>query len=258
MEVISSASNQIVKYVKSLRLRKYRQQYQAFIAEGLRITEEALGSGWQIESLLVSEEFLPHLPQPLPMEPIIVERKLFHSLCETETPQGILAVVKIPKREPVASGSQSIVVLDGLQDPGNMGTIIRTADAFAADEVIASSGCVDLYNGKTLRATMGSIFHLPVSSMGSISHILQTLKQHGFQIYASHLQGSSLFKERKKAGKFAVIIGNEAKGISPETMEMADSLVKIPMPGHAESLNASIAAGILLYELLGERKNPFD
>ena len=133
-----------------------------------------------------------------------------------------------------------------------MGTIIRTADAFAFDGILVSEGCVDVYNGKVLRATMGSIFHIPVWQTGRSLETVEQLKETGYRVYATHLQGTPLSKQSHTEEKTALIIGNEGKGIAPEVAKAADMWVKIPMPGQAESLNASVAAAIFMYTMMND------
>jgi len=247
MEIIESSSNRTIKYVKSLQVRKNRQQNGEFVVEGLRFSKEAFESGWEISKLIVSQEFR-EFDKNWGIEPIIVSEKLFAEISETENPQGILVVVKFPQINEMPANAKSVVFLDCIQDPGNMGTIVRSADAFGFDAVIVSEKCVDIYNSKTLRATMGSIFHIPVYMGGSSEEIMEKLKMNGYLTYAAHLNGTPLEMTMKRE-KIALIIGNEANGISDIVTKKADFLVKIPMRGKAESLNASVAAGILLYEI---------
>ena len=229
---------------------------------------EAVSSGWEITAVLMSEEFYGRgIFDDVDMRGYIVSDKLFASISDTENPQGIMAVVKMPDKTDfnVLEESSGLLILDRVQDPGNLGTLIRTADAFGAGGIILSEGCADIYNPKVQRAAMGSIFHVPIYRMANLSRVINDLKNTGFKIFAAHLegeiikkagsrgqgaecraQGAALFAERSK---LAVIIGNEAKGISEEIAVLADKLIKIPMPGNAESLNASVAAGIVMYEL---------
>jgi TrmH family RNA methyltransferase len=151
-------------------------------------------------------------------------------------------------------GDGLLVLLDNIRDPGNMGTIIRTADAAGCAGVVVSDGCADIYNPKVLRSTMGSIFHLPVCHGGSITEMMQLIKQRGFLLCASHLEGSVSIYEADLSGNTALIIGSEAEGISGETAAKADLLVKIPMAGRAESLNASVAAGIMMFEAMRQSR----
>lgn len=257
MEVITSAANATVKYVKSLKQRKFREANGAFFVEGLRLSMEALQSGWEIRWVLMTEDFYKEhgresLLQAFSRQSILVTDKILKELSETEHPQGILTVLSMPQTQTIHLEGKRILLLDCLQDPGNMGTIIRTADAFAFDGILVSDGCVDVYNGKVLRATMGSIFHIPIWQAGNAVDAVNRLKTDGYTVYATHLQGQLMTEipAMTNKEKVALIIGNEGKGIAPEVAQAADAWVKIPMPGRAESLNASVAAAIFMYTMM--------
>lgn len=259
MEIISSTANATIKYVKSLKQKKFRGEYQAFFVEGLRFSMEALQSGWDIQWVLMTEEFFKeHGKEPLlqafAQKSIQVTEKILKELSETEHPQGILTVVSMQKTQTPDYAGKRLLLLDCLQDPGNMGTIIRTADAFAFDGILVSEGCVDVYNGKVLRATMGSIFHIPIWQVKTSLEAVEGLKAAGYSVYATHLQGENMASEQNTEDKIALIIGNEGKGIAPEVAQAADKWVKIPMPGRAESLNASVAAAIFMYTMMNEER----
>lgn len=255
MEVISSAANATVKYIKSLKQKKFREANHAFFVEGLRFSMEALQSGWDIQWVLMTGDFYnEHGQEPLlqkyTAKSIQVTDKILKEISETEHPQGILTVVSMPKADAAKLEGKRLLLLDCLQDPGNMGTIIRTADAFAFDGILVSEGCVDVYNGKVLRATMGSVFHIPIWQVGSSLEAVEILKQAGYHVYATHLQGTPMTELPASKEKVALIIGNEGKGISENVAQAADKWVKIPMPGQAESLNASVAAAIFMYTMM--------
>ena len=257
MEIISSTSNTTVKYVKSLKQKKFREEYQAFFVEGLRFSMEALQSGWEIQWVLMTETFYKEhgedsVLQSFAQQTLVVTEKILKELSETEHPQGVLTVVSMKKTQQTALTGRRLLLLDCLQDPGNMGTIIRTADAFAFDGILVSQGCVDVFNGKVLRATMGSIFHIPIWQVGTSLDAVQQLKEAGYLVYATHLQGNTMKNIQNTKEKVALIIGNEGKGIAPEVAKAADKWVKIPMPGQAESLNASVAAAIFMYTMMNE------
>ncbi len=257
MQVISGSSNQTVKYAKALKLRKNREKYGEFKAEGERFVKEAVMSEWEISKIILSESFYKSGRYDFDIDPVIMTDKLFSEISDTENPQGIMAVVKIKEPDRELDDLKSAIILDRLQDPGNMGTVIRTADAFGIDGIILSEGCTDVYSGKVLRATMGSIFHIPIYREESTEEIISMLQKYGFTVYASHLKGTPVSKSgfyEAREERTAVIIGNEAEGIRETAARMADYLVKIPMPGKAESLNASVAAGILMYEMQRNKK----
>lgn len=283
MEVISSRNNPIVKEVRSLKEKKYRDKRGLFFIEGLRFAEEAFKSGAYVTALLLSDRIMGSpaaeklLSEAKEKETKIcwVKDGLFNELSDTETPQGIMAVVRnrsysledifmgknASESEASVNGNANetigdntvIVILDSVQDPGNMGTIIRTADAAGINGIIASKGCVDPYNPKVLRSTMGSIFHVPLCHGIDMGDALRMAKAKGMKIFASHLEGKIYHFEADFKGSLAIVIGNEASGISRDAFLAADVLVKIPMLGKAESLNASVAAGILMYEAVRQR-----
>ena len=174
----------------------------------------------------------------------------------TDNPQGILAIIKIKtcELENLFVDGSFLVVLDSIQDPGNMGTIIRTADAAGASGIIVSKGCVDIYNPKVLRATMGSIFHIPICLYDDMTELIIQLKERAIKVFTSFLKGGANYSEQDMSGNIALVIGNEANGISKEIASLSDFLVRIPMIGRAESLNASIAAAILMYEVVRQRQ----
>ncbi len=257
MDIITSNQNLLIKEIKGLELRKNREEKGLFIAEGLRFVEESVKEKALIDKIVVSNTFLEGKSamdriRNMGLPCYVVSDKIFKEISDTQTPQGILAVIK--KKDAligdIIKSSNKIVMLESLQDPGNMGTIIRTADAAGMTGIILSKGCVDVYNRKVLRSTMGSIFHLPIHRTDDFIGTIKELKAKGIKVYASHLEGSINYYDIDECQNTAVIIGNEANGISDEAAMAADCLIKIPMPGKAESLNASVAAGILMYEIL--------
>lgn len=263
MNLITSSQNPVIKEAKALKEKKSREEKRLFFIEGLRFVEEALKEDAEIKNVILSEKFLQIKGADLLLDKIekaglntsYVTNKLFGEITDTENPQGVMAVVGMRDAgiEAVIKEKSFVLVLDSLQDPGNMGTIIRTADAAGVTGIILSKGCVDVYNPKVLRSTMGSIFHLPLYFADSLVEAISFLKSRGIRILASHLKGEANYFQLNLTDSLAVVVGNEAKGIGEETVQLADSLVKIPMPGRAESLNASVAAGLLLYEVVRQR-----
>lgn len=263
MNFIASAQNPVIKEIKSLKKKKDREEKGLFFIEGLRFVNEAFDENIEVISVLMSEQFtsgddgrkLLSAGTAGKYKCYILPDNLFKEISDTENPQGIMAVVKARryKLEELVNGCRLLVVLDSIQDPGNMGTIIRTADAAGADGVILSKGCVDLYNPKVLRSTMGSIFHLPVYISDNLVETVSLLKSKGIFTIAAHLKGGKNFYDLDMKDATAIIIGNEANGISDEVAGCADELVRIPMPGRAESLNASVAAGLMIYEAVRQR-----
>lgn len=248
--------NKLVKKALKLRQKKYREMEGRFLIEGLRFVIEAINEK-KVEYILYSsrllnlkghEEILNSV-----CEKFEVSEELIKELSDTETPQGVVAVVK--KDEYTFSNIRSsfVVIADGVQDPGNLGTIIRTSDAADAGAVIIIKGTVDVYNSKTLRSTMGSIFHIPVIFCDSFEEASDDLKNLGYRIYATSLEASGSIYHCDFKENTAVVIGNEANGIPEEHLSLATDLVKIPMPGRSESLNAGVAAAVIIYEVLRQR-----
>ncbi len=266
MQTITSNQNPVIKEVKSLKQKKAREEKCLFFIEGIRFVEEAIKEKANIGKIFISDR----LEQAKGGKEILsmaaaenypvysMQDKLFSELSDTENPQGILATVRYVHKKPeeVLEKGNFFIILDALQDPGNMGTIIRTADAAGVSGIFISKGCVDVYNPKVLRSTMGSIFHIPIGFSENLKDTMAALKEKGIKIYAAHLQGQANYFEVTMSQGSAVIIGNEANGISDEIANQADALVKIPMPGRAESLNASVAASLLMYEVVRQRSAP--
>lgn len=262
LDRIESRENNIVKQSRKLKIKKYRQQNNRFVIEGIRSVEEAIESKAHVEYCLCSEaldnERIKALKETAFKKDIkfyTTKSGLVEELCGTETPQGIVAIVEKPNVDLkwLIDSKDFLIIADRLQDPGNLGTIIRTADAAGAEGVVLSQGTVDPYSPKVLRSTMGSIFHVPVISVPDIYDVIDTMKAKGFTIYVSSLEGNSAYYQESYAGKTVIVIGNEAKGADSEMIMKADRLIKIPMPGMAESLNAAVAGGILMFEVVRKR-----
>lgn len=256
---ITSASNRIIKQLRELTDKKGRMQWNAFIIEGFKLVDEALQYRVPISFFLVADSEYPKFePLATGREDIpvyLVPDDLFKRVSTTGTPQGVLAVAPLLDQEDqslIAEGSR-YVILEQLQDPGNIGTIIRTADACGFDGVLLSSGCADPHNPKVIRAAMGSIFHIPILSCADIYGVINRLKDRGIKTVAAHPRDSSVVWDLPLADKIAVVIGNEGNGLSPQMLEKVDMRAMIPMPGKAESLNAASAASMILYESMRQR-----
>ncbi|MFB9886817.1 TrmH family RNA methyltransferase [Balneatrix alpica] len=250
MNLIQSAHNTHFKHWKKLLNRKEREQSGQFLVEGWHLCEEALQAGW-VEKLIVQEGAA--VPQQAPWqscEPVYLPPSLFQQLCDTETPQGVLALCRQAQAALEWTALQRLLLLDGVQDPGNLGTLIRTADAAGLDGVLLSKGCVDPYNPKVLRAAQGSHFHLPLWQ-GCWQDWLPALRAAGIPCYGSALQQAKPYTEFSSQPRFALVMGNEGAGINPELLAQTDANLYIPLYGKSESLNVAIAAGILLYHLRG-------
>lgn len=273
---IESPANDTYKAIKSLKERKFRDSLCEYIVEGLRISQECANHEAFVKYICISDTFIKtKMDTPSTLRDnnifdtiskyenriISMPDKLFNDICDTTNPQGILCVMNKPTHvlaDTLTTLSNScIVLLESVQDPGNMGTIIRTADAANVAAIIVSPGCVDVYSPKVIRSTMGSIFHIPVIHSTNFHSDILTLKANKTKIFAAHLEGElSIFETQlvTPLGNTGILIGNEANGILDETASLANMLVFIPMPGKAESLNASTAAAIIIYEALRQKK----
>lgn len=253
MIYIESKDNNLFKFVKKLKERRFRDKENLFILEGLRLIEEAIRANMDIEYIIISKDYEDKfndllLENNISSNKIItLSNNLFMQLASTENPQGIIAVIKKNDEKKDLSGD-FFLICDKVQDPGNLGTIIRTAHAAGVDGIILTKGTVDIYNDKTIRSTMGSIFYVPIFYDDKDFTIIRNLKKDGFCLVATSLKESRNFFEEDLKGKIILAVGNEGNGISNEIFELADKKVKIPMPGGAESLNVSIATSIILFE----------
>ena len=247
MEILTSLKNQKVQEWRSLKEKKAREDTKTFLVEGVRMVREAVSSSFEVKALILREGYVPDFILPSEVPVYLLPAHVFQSVCDTRTPQGIAAVLSLKTRE--AFGPR-LIALDGVQDPGNVGTIIRTADAAGFDGVILSSDCADLFSPKVLRSTMGSIFRLGFSFPTSLTDDLVSLKNDGYSILSSQLDGDSFFDRKNVSSRFVLIIGNEGNGISDAVKAIATHHLRLPMRGGAESLNAAVAAGIMMFDLI--------
>lgn len=260
--MITSTSNiQIKNLIKLQKNARTRREQNAFVTEGRKMFEEAKALGI-VKRAYVGESYLDSLTVPREeylkgIEYEIVQDKVLKEAADTMTPQGIMAVVSKPSYElsDLLTGEQiNLILLEDLRDPGNLGTIIRTAEGAGISGVIMSKETVDLFNPKVVRSTMGSIFRVLFLYAEDLFSVVEELKNSGVSIVATDLKGTHNYDEEDYSKKSAIVIGNEAKGISEAMREKADVLVKIPMCGKLESLNASVAAGIMMYEMFRQRR----
>lgn len=256
MIYIESKDNSIFKGTRKLKERKNRTKENKYIIEGFRIVEEALKAGASLDSVFLnkqSEEKALNLLEKYSFSKrsFGLNDELFSEISDTTNSQGIIAVVNMEK-EKTKDFKEFYILCDKVQDPGNLGTIIRTAHAAGCDGVILTKGTVDIYNEKVIRSTMGSIFYLPIIFDDDLN-ILKALKEDGFKILATSLEGKCDFFKEDLKGKVVVTVGNEGNGVSKEVYDLSDSKVKIPMPGNAESLNVAVATSIVLYERVRQK-----
>lgn len=251
MIFIESKDNSLFKETKKLKDRKNRLKEKKYIIEGFRLIQESFKAKCLIDYIVVSEIGLEKLDEYLKeyldkVKIYVMKNNLFSQLTSTEQPQGIIAVLNITDSTEKLDG-EFYLLCDKVQDPGNLGTIIRTAHAAGATGIILTKGTVDIYNDKTIRSTMGSIFYMPVIHDNDLS-FLKELKSKGFKLVATSLEESKDFFDEDLSGKIILSVGNEGNGISDEIFSLADKKVKIPMPGGAESLNVAVATSIILFE----------
>lgn len=251
---ITSTKNERIKALVKLKKKKYREEAGLFLIEGEKSVGEAIASGSAISQILLNEEqqekFAPILEacDLEKIELLLCSPHVMDAVGDAKTSQGILAVASSASLN-AQIGDGMVVVLEDVADPQNVGTIIRTADAVGAGGVILTAGCADFLSPKAIRASMGSIFHIPIVAEREISHVLEELKSKNMTIVAGHLQGRGDFDFHND--RIAIVVGNESRGVSHTVEQMADVLYKIPIYGQAESLNVAVAAGILLYAAKG-------
>lgn len=258
MMQVAKISKFLLTNLSKLKIKKYRDLEQRFIIEGKKLVLEALNSDWQIEYLLIRDnsetdsqiknQILIANKKEIPC--FLVKTKEFEKLCDTVTSQGIMAVIKKKSIKSNHIGNKNIqssviVVLDRISDPGNLGTILRICDWFAVDAVLISKESADLYNPKVLRASMGSIFHLTIIDNLELMSVINNLRNNGYKIYSTTLDGISLEKTIFH-NKTLIIFGSEADGISGELIQASDEKITIPRYGKAESLNVASACAIIL------------
>lgn len=238
------------KKIVLLKQKKYRDQYGEFVIEGIKMVEEAIKSGQAISSIIIQESIekdfkIKELLKKIKTDIYLANEKDFKQISSLETPPGILAVLK--KRKERIDGDKTILILDSIKDPGNLGTIIRTADWFGFENIIMGKGTADIYNTKVLQSTMGSIFHVNFIEDEDLFGFIKNLKAEGYKIIATALEGENK-KPVLKNEKFAIVMGSETFGINKEILKFADLKYKITGTGKAESLNVAVATGIVLFE----------
>lgn len=252
--IISSKENNIIKEVKRLKEKKYRNE--KYIIEGHKMIDEAIQESVKIDIIIMTEEFANHNQKYVEKinnyKFILVTENVFKELTEVKTPQGILAVVYKKEQIKIDEKADYIMALDDVQDPGNIGTIIRTLDSANIKQLIVSRGTVDAYSPKVVRSTMGAIFRVQIIEVENLSETLNSLKQKGFDLVSTSLQTDKNIYDINY-NKKVVVIGNEANGVSKEIQDASDYKVKIPMMGKTESLNASVAASVMIYEYVREK-----
>ena len=255
--MITSLTNDTVKYIDKLKKKAaFRREEQSFVVEGIRMIREV---PMDIRRMLfVTEETLRRYPELTDWCERVetVSENVLQKLSDTQTPQGMLAVVKTPGLHESSSEERKpfYMVLDGLQDPGNVGTLIRTAEAVGVTEVLMSDDSADPYSPKVVRSTMGTIFRVPIRTVPDLATELEKLKSTGVRVVGMHWAGQD-FYAADLTGPVAILIGNEGNGLSDAVAAAADVLVRIPMEGSVESLNAAVSGSVVGYEVLRQRRN---
>ena len=250
MREISSKDNKIFRLCEQLSHKKYRDKLGLYLIEGENLLEEAVKNGAAIKTVLMCRDYRGSL-FGTEDKAFCLSDKLFEQLSQTETTQGIMAIVEKPELSPdlfLNRGGGNFIVLDRLQDPGNIGTILRTADAAGYELAIVMKGTADVFSPKAVRAATGSLFRMPVVFMDSVDELMEFTRAAGKKLVATCFDTDRYYYDENLKENIALIIGNEGSGISRELIECSDLKIKIPMHGNIESLNASVAAGILMYE----------
>jgi TrmH family RNA methyltransferase len=256
--MITSTANQQVRQLMQLNKKgRLRNAKDVFVVEGPRMFREAPKG--RIEKVYVAESFFKsqwgEKEAGFPYE--VVQDSVFKAMCDTQTPQGILCLVKqyhYSLEELLKKERPLLLILDNIQDPGNLGTMMRTAEGAGADGVILGPGCVDMYNPKTIRSTMGSVYRVPFFQARDLQETIAELKGRGIRTFAAYLDGALDYDRPDYREGTAFLLGNEGNGLTPELAACADAWVRIPMEGELESLNVSVASAILLYEAYRQRR----
>lgn len=260
MQGITSKDNELVKHIKKLKDKKYRDMSNEYVIEGIKLVGEAIQEKVAIKQIILCDDCEKNeaIPKDLmyeiaKQECIYVSEKVFKYLTEVQTPQGILAIIEKNKKDIEIDYTEDIIVaLDDVQDPGNLGTILRTVDSIGLTQILVSKGTADSYNPKVVRSTMGAIFRVKIIECENLKQTLKEIKKHKFKVVVSSLQTENSLYDMNYQKK-VIVIGNEANGVEKEIQELADERIKIPMLGKTESLNASVATGIILYEYVRQK-----
>ncbi len=251
---ITTTTNKTYKFIKSLLMKKARSEHGCFSVEGVKSVYEALCSDADVYMLALCESMCDKCSEIISMankravQIYVICDKIFGALCDTKSPEGVLCVIKTKSTDIDKFDDGLYLYCDCVADPGNAGTLIRTADAVGASGVLFSEGSVDIYNPKTVRSTMGSLFHLPIYDNVK-GDVLSCMKEKGFCVLSGALcEDAKDYQSVKYPKKTVIVVGNEANGVSQDVLKLSDDAVIIPILGRAESLNVSVAGSILMYE----------
>ena len=260
MQTITSKDNELIKHIKKLKDKKYRDESNEYVVEGVKLVEEAVKENAKIKQIIVCEdttrtyEIPTHIMLEIAKyECISVSDKIFNIITQVTNPQGIMAIIEKNAQNAKIDYTQDIiVVLDDVQDPGNLGTILRTVDSIGLNQIIVSKGTADAFNSKVVRSTMGAIFRIKIIEVENLAQAIKEMRKHHFKLMVTSLQTKNSIYDID-FNKKIIVIGNEANGVSKEIQDMADEKAKIPMLGRTESLNASVAAGVVMYEYVRQK-----
>ena len=254
MQVITSKDNECIKEIKKLKEKKYREQEKKYIIEGIKLVQEAIFENANIDKIVVCEDCANDgtlekalLYEIAKFNCVYVTKKIFDAITDVSNPQGILAIINKKENLELSFDEDIIVALDGIQDPGNLGTILRTLDSTNLKQIILSESTADPYNPKVVRSSMGAIFRVNIIQSKNLVETLEKIKKNKYKIMVTSLETENSIYDTDYNKKI-LVIGNEANGVSKEVLELADEKVKIPMLGKTESLNAAVATSIILYE----------
>ena len=254
MQVITSKDNECIKEIKKLKEKKYREQEKKYIIEGIKLVQEAIFENANIDKIVVCEDCANDgslekalLYEIAKFNCVYVTKKIFDTITDVSNPQGILAIINKKENLELSFDEDIIVALDGIQDPGNLGTILRTLDSTNLKQIILSESTADPYNPKVVRSSMGAIFRVNIIQSKNLVETLEKIKKNKYKIMVTSLETENSIYDTDYNKKI-LVIGNEANGVSKEVLELADEKVKIPMLGKTESLNAAVATSIILYE----------
>lgn len=260
MQTITSKDNELIKHIRKLKDKKYRDESNEYVVEGVKLVEEAVKENAKIKQIIVCEdttrtyEIPTHIMLEIAKyECISVSDKIFNIITQVTNPQGIMAIIEKNTQNAKIDYTQDIiVVLDDVQDPGNLGTILRTVDSIGLNQIIVSKGTADAFNSKVVRSTMGAIFRIKIIEVENLAQAIKEMRKHHFKLMVTSLQTKNSIYDIDFYKKI-IVIGNEANGVSKEIQDMADEKAKIPMLGRTESLNASVAAGVVMYEYVRQK-----
>ena len=260
MQTITSKDNELIKHIRKLKDKKYRDESNEYVVEGVKLVEEAVKENAKIKQIIVCEdttrtyEIPTHIMLEIAKyECISVSDKIFNIITQVTNPQGIMAIIEKNAQNAKIDYTQDIiVVLDDVQDPGNLGTILRTVDSIGLNQIIVSKGTADAFNSKVVRSTMGAIFRIKIIEVENLAQAIKEMRKHHFKLMVTSLQTKNSIYDID-FNKKIIVIGNEANGVSKEIQDMADEKAKIPMLGRTESLNASVAAGVVMCEYVRQK-----